>query len=682
VAYAVVSWLIIQIATQVFPFFEIPNWAVRLVVILLILGFPIALVLSWAFEITPEGIKRESKVSPEESITHHTGRKLVGLTIVVAVLAAGLFAYQWLRPAHRQMEGGAPATPGKDGLAGARPSTPIPEKSIAVLPFENFSDDKQNAFFADGVQDEILTDLAKIADLKVISRTSVMQYKDTAKRNLPEIAAALKVAHILEGSVQRAANHVRVNAQLIDARSDAHLWAQRFDGDLADVFAIQTEIAQKIADQLQAVLSPKEQAALAAKPTKDTAAYDLYLRAKEIAHGTTSFLTHPIEEQIHLLDQAVALDPAFVPALCLLARSHLQFYWFNYDHTDARLNKAKKAIDTAALLQPDAGEVHFARALLYYWGSRDYAPALAELSLAHRAMPNDGNVVYFIGVVGRRQGLWEDSVRHMEDALKLDPQNGSIVGELEGTYAAGKRYSDAARVLEDALRWKPNDFIFQSALGDIDRQARADLRRSQSALFGDSSKTADQDTVAISRMSLALDERDFAAAKKALADYKDPDLASAGFITPRELYEGQIAQGTGDVAAAQSAFRIARERAAVTVAKRPTDAKALSILGYIDARLGRKDDAVREGERAKDLLPVQKDSLDGPVILTGLASIYVRAGQPDRALDVLERVAPMPWGPSYGDLKLSDDWDSLRSKPRFQKIVASLAPKNLAASAK
>ncbi len=693
VAYAVVSWLIIQIATQVFPFFEIPNWAVRLVVILLILGFPVALVLSWAFEITPEGIKRETEVSPNESITAHTGRKLVVLTVILAVVAAGLFAWQMSRGlgftrletvgaaanSPPKQDGKPTASPRTDGLAAAQPPTPVPEKSIAVLPFENFSDDKQNAFFADGVQDEILTDLAKIADLKVISRTSVMQYKDTAKRNLPEIAQALKVAHILEGSVQRASNHVRVNAQLIDARTDAHLWAQRFDGDLADVFAIQTEIAQKIADQLQAVLSPKEQAALAAKPTKDPAAYDLYLRAKEIDHSSTTPLAAQMQEEIQLLEQAVARDPNFVPALCLMARTHLETYWFNYDHTDARLNQAKTAIDAAARLQPDSGEVHFARALLYYWGGRDYAPALAELNLARRTLPNDGNVVYFIGAVERRQGLWEDSIRHMEEALKLDPQNGSIVSELTGSYAAGKRYPDAARVMDEGLRWKPKDFVFEFTRASLERDARADLRPLQSMLSDDSAGTADQDTVAAARMFLAMDQRDFAAAKRALADYKSPDFANAGFITPREMCEGQIAQDTGQAAAAQSALLVARERASATVAKRPNDAKALAILGYIDARLGRKTEAVREGEHATELLPVEKDSLDGPAILGYLASIYVRVEQPDRSLDLLERVAPMPWGPSYGDLKLNNDWDPLRSNPRFQKLVASLAPKDLPA---
>jgi TolB-like protein len=277
VAYAVASWLIIQIATQVFPFFEIPNWAVRLVVLILILGFPVALILAWAFEITPEGIKRAEDVSPNESITRKTGRKLVGITIAVTVVAAGLFTFQLLRP--RLMSGSAPAA------ASGPASTVIPEKSIAVLPFENLSDNKENAYFADGVQDEILTDLAKVADLKVISRTSVMQYRNTAARNLREIGQQLGVAHVLEGSVQRAAEKVRVNTQLINARTDAHEWAENYDRPINDVFAIQSEIAKAIAEQLQAHLSPREKEAIAQAPTKDVVANDLFVRARARRHG-------------------------------------------------------------------------------------------------------------------------------------------------------------------------------------------------------------------------------------------------------------------------------------------------------------------------------------------------------------------------------------------------------------
>src|SRR5438552_618728 len=435
VAYAIVGWLLVQVATQVFPFLEIPNWVVRLVIALVMIGFPIALIIAWAFELTPEGIKRAEDV--DLSASRRSKNRawiyvvLIGGAISIALFFLGRYS--------------APRNVGE--------STNLWAKSIAVLPFENFSEDKAFAFFADGVQDEILTDLAKIADLKVISRTSVMQYKNTATRNLPEIAQALKVAHVVEGSVQRAGNRVRVSAQLIDARNDTHVWAEKYDRDLADVFAIQSEIAKKIADQLQAKLSPKEKAAMAERPTSDLAAYDLYLRAKELIYEGryASREKENYFKAVQLLDQAVARDPAFLLAYGQLTYAHDEIYFLNYDHTEARLTLAETSVKAAVRLQPDSGETHLAQAIHFYWGYLNYDRAREELAKAEHALPNNTRIFWFLGLIDRRQGRWNEAIRNLERAVDLDPQNQTTLGDLEETYFKLRRYEEAITVAYRAL---------------------------------------------------------------------------------------------------------------------------------------------------------------------------------------------------------------------------------------
>jgi TolB-like protein/class 3 adenylate cyclase len=561
----------------------------------------------------------------------------------------------------------------------ARHASVAPEKSIAVLPFENLSEDKANAFFADGVQDEILTDLAKIADLKVISRTSVMQYKSGVARNLREIGQALGVAHLLEGSVQRASGKVRVNAQLIDARSDAHLWAQTYDRDLADVFTIQSEIAKTIADQLQAKLSPKEQAVVEAKPTKDMAAYDLYLRASEIDRNRASSIgsggAEGTKKEIELLNQAVARDPGFVPALCKLANTQLYLHWLN-DHTEPHVDLAKNAIEAAARLQPDAGEVHLARALLYYRGSLDYEPALAELALARRGLPNDASIPFLIGMINRRQGKWDESIHHNEQAVALDPRNTTFVSELATTYFMVRRYEEATRTLDSASAAKPNDFSIEFLHAVVDFQWKADLTRWRTVVGG-SATAGDPNDVISARVTLALMERNYRAAEEALATPGRADFDDNGFFMPREWIEGIIARALSDKAKANAAFLAARNRAAVAVAQRPDDARAVIVLGQIDADLGRKEDAIREGERATQLLPISKDAVIGAILIERLSRIYAQVADTNRALDFLENATKLPNGPSYGSLKLEEDWDRVRGDPRFEKIVAALAPKEL-----
>ena len=559
--------------------------------------------------------------------------------------------------------------------------TTIPEKSIAVLPFENLSANQENGFFTDGVQGEILTDLAKVADLKVISQTSVMQYKNTAKRNLREIAGALGVAHILEGSVQRAANRVRVNAQLIDARHDAHMWAETYDRELADVFAIQSEIAQKIADQLQAKLSPQEKAVMHEKPTSNMAAYDLYLRATEIWRGLSTSSgsggTEKVKEAIRLLDQAVSRDPTFVPALCALVRAHLYLHWQVADPIAGHLELGKKALDAAARLQPDSGDLHWTRGLYYYYGSRDYASALAEYALAKRSLPNDANIPFSIAIVERRQDNWEESTRLIEEALQLDPRNIQFISELAGSnYYVLRRYAEAVKVIDDALVWKPDDFGLAFLAAFIETAWKADLRRWKEVVSGHLARNADPNDLINARFGLALKERDYHAAEQILAAPGGNEFDDDGFFTPREWNQAIVARGLGDSARASAAFEAARARLAAVVRERPNDAKALMGLGQLDATIGHKEDAINEGLHATELLPVERDALNGTQLLVKLTGIYAQVGETNRALDLLEKVIHKPDGSNYGSLKLDQVWDPLRGNPRFEKIVASLAPTN------
>ncbi len=552
----------------------------------------------------------------------------------------------------------------------------VPAKSIAVLPFENISTDKENVFFTDGVHDEILTHLAKVADLKVISRTSVMTFRET-KRNLREIAEALGVAHILEGSVQRDNGRVRVSAQLIDARSDTHLWAERYDRELSDVFAIQSEIAQQIVAQLKAAISPKEQEAITARPTADLGAYDLYLQAKEISRSAAFSRPANLEQQAQLLERAVARDPTFISALCLLARVHLSYYWFGSDKTPSRLERAKKALDAAVRLQPNTGEVHLTQGIFHYWGNRDYETASAELALAHRALPNDAEILTFIGAVERRQGRWEESTRHFEEATILDPRNANVFFQLAwGNYAGLKRYADATRTFETVLSWQPNDFMFQLARSRVDVFSKADLGRQEKVVTSQAAKMSpDTELVTRARLQIALAHRDYQTAYDVLSTYRLPDFRAFDFITPREFFDGIVARGQGDPGGAQAHFLRARERAALTVAKQPEDVRALIVLAEIDANLGRKGEAMREAEYALELLPVSKDTYEGPMVLGRAAGIYSQVGESGRALDLLEQAAKLPHGADYGSLKLDEVWDPLRGNPRFEKILALLAPK-------
>jgi TolB-like protein/Tfp pilus assembly protein PilF len=560
---------------------------------------------------------------------------------------------------------------------GSAATVAVSEKSIAVLPFENLSDEKENAYFADGVQDEILTDLAKIADLKVISRTSVMQYKTAAKHNLREIAQQLGVSHILEGSVQRVANHVRVNAQLIDARNDAHLWGQTYDRDLADVFAIQSEIAKMIADQLQAKLSAAERVAIEKPPTTDLTAYDLYLRAKVLFAGTSDpiYSKDKLSQAVRLLDEAVARDPHFLLAWCLLSRVHCEIYFQGHDHSPARLELANAAVQIALRLQPDAGEAHLALANYYYHGFRDYGRARTELAIARGTLPNNAEVFEYAGYIDRREGHWEEATRNLERAVELDPRNFFTLQQLAPTYHYLRRYADEARTLDRALTIVPGDPLTRILRAEVALDWRADIKPFQTVL---ATLIAEDPNVApgVDHPNYALCERTAAAAARLLTNYpRDGVVTDYGVNFPHAYWEGVVALWQGDPAKAQAAFTTARSEVEKTVEKQPDFAGALSLLGMIDAGLGRKDKALREGRRACELLPISKDALDGVSLAANLAKICAWIGEKDLAIEQIAAVERVPNDLSYGLLKLDPIWDPLRGNPRFEKIVALLAPK-------
>jgi TolB-like protein/class 3 adenylate cyclase/Flp pilus assembly protein TadD len=564
-------------------------------------------------------------------------------------------------------------------VAGAvRAPAAIPEKSIAVLPFENLSNEKENAYFADGVQDEILTGLSRVADLKVISRTSVMQYRAGPRRNLREVGIDLGVAHVLEGTVQSAGGRVRVTAQLIDARTDSQLWAERYDRDIADVFAIESELAAKIVAQLQAKISSREKEAIEQKPTADLAAHDLYVRAKTLI-ASAVFSTPQAEslsEAVRLLNEAIQRDPAFALAYYQLAHTHDLLYFTGIDHTPARLALADAAIQSLTRLIPNSGEGHLALAKHLYWGYLDYDRARKELNLAQKSLPNEPWAFVLAGYIDRRQGRWDESTKNLERAVELDPQNPAVLQQIALSYDSLRRYADEERVYDRAIAVIPKDAALRASRAEVELNWHADPRPLIStieAFIAQDSSEAKH--LAFVWVRGALCKRDYDGARRAIDALPIDGCYDDSIPFPRSWCEGVVAQMRGDKAVAHAAFSNARAEGAKLVAEQPDYAEALCVLGMADAALGHKDEAIREGRRAVELMPVNKDAIRGPLLMKYLAVIYAWTGEKDLALEQLSVAAPIPNHLSYGYLRLHPYWDSLRGDPRFENIVASLAPK-------
>jgi TolB-like protein/tRNA A-37 threonylcarbamoyl transferase component Bud32 len=556
-------------------------------------------------------------------------------------------------------------------------AAPPAPSGIAVLPFESLSPDKENAFFADGVYDGVSTKLAKVANLKVISHNSVAKYRGA--RNTQEIGHALNVAYVLEGSVRREAGRIHFNAQLIDTRTDAHVWAQEYDRDLSDVFALQSEIAQKVADQLGAEVSSTEKTAIQEPPTTDLVAYDLYLRAKDLIEGI-SFSTRAKEDlvqAVQLLDQAVARDPLFFDAYSQLSGAHDRIYFLGFDHTDTRLKLSEAAIQTIRRLRPQSGETHLTLAQHLYWAYRDYDQAKEELAAARRTLPNESRIPLLAGYIDRRQGHWEKSLEGMKQALELDPRNFSILQQISITYEGLHRYKEMAAALDSALAIAPKDVPSRVRRAWVEAEWRADpkpLRTTIEAIVAEDPNAA---PVLVNWwLHLGLRDRDPAAGERALATMPAGGCYEENIPFPNSWCAGLVARLRGDEPAARAAWISARKELEQTVHDQPDYAQPLCALGVVDAALGNKEVAIREGERAVELMPVSKSAVEGPMLIQYLAVIYAWTGETERAIGRLAEAAKLPGSQiTYGNLRLDPFWDPLRGDPRFEAIVASLAPK-------
>jgi len=664
VAYAIVGWLLVQVATQVFPFFEIPNWAVRLVVLLIVIGFPIALVIAWAFELTPEGLKRTEDV---DRATERRGKSRAWIYVVAvgAVLSIGLFFLG--RYTGRNVASAARTE--------AATGSSIPKKSIAVLPFENLSDDKNAAYFADGIQDEILTKLASIADLKVISRTSTAKYKSKPE-DLKTVSQQLGVATVLEGSVQKAADKVRVNVQLIDARADSHLWAKTYDRDMKDVFAIQTEVAQEIADSLQAKLSPAEASTLATAPTKDAAAYDLFLKGEfEERLADSSLEAESFDRAASWYRQAIARDPSFALAMARLVQNRIQRHWFIEQMSEGELAQLRSVAEQAVALAPNLAQVHVALGQFYYHGYRQYEQALAEFERAFQLQPNASTALEYSGYVHRRQGQWERCLDELKRALEQDPRNASIAANFANTYLPLRMWKEAERTARHALEIDPQAAdgmrtllgSIVSGSGNINEAQRvlasfpAENKILVNSNFGDvRAMTGD-------RAYIFVLARDFEAALKVW------EAAGNTAVDERRRLSARVAIRVlgGDLIGAQAEAEKARPLLEERLRQLPNDISSMTQLSWVYLALKRNSDATKLARQAASLLSPEKDVVVGNLLLAGLAEMQARTGATADAIVLLRRLLSVAAGGSVSIARLKIDpvWDPIRKDPAFQQLL-------------
>jgi TolB-like protein/Flp pilus assembly protein TadD len=639
-AYIIAAGFIIQIGSAVFPAWELPNWTLRLVVVLLLAGFPVALILAWAYDVTPQGIQ----ATPASPGTHRR-RNIIALTAIGLTISAvsGFFLFP-------------------------RASGRIVEKSIAVLPFQSLSDEKENAYFADGIQDDILTNLSKIGELKVISRMSVMSYRGDGARNAREIGKALGVGTLLEGSVRRIGNRVRVNVQLIDANSDEHIWAEDYDRDLTDVFAIQTDLAQKIAAALQAKLTPDEKERLDRQPTHNPDAYLLFIRAHDYANRPDDLRDDFLKAE-ELFGQAIKLDPKFAAAFAGLSMAESWLYHF-WDRVPARREKARLNADESLRLEPNLPEGHLALGFSYYYGDRDYERALAEFEIAKRDLPNEAQAYLAIGAIQRRQGKWAESTANLEKAAALDPKNASMLVNLAWNYVALRNFEVADKTVDRAIAVAPQSFPATALKAYLAAAWKGDLSvvEKQSAPIPEGLDPSG--LITWGRYWVLTLQRKFPEALAVVQKFPRETLITYTTApAPKAFLEGTIHFLEGDKARAQIEFEKARVVSEQLLRDGPEDPARHAQHGLILAALGRKDEAIAQGKRAVEMVPESQDAFDGPRFAGLLAEIYAWTGEFDEAFRLLDHLLAVPNGFTIQMLKLEPAWDPLRKDPRFQLLI-------------
>ena len=620
-------------------------------------------VLAWAFEITPEGIRKTDEIPPGKSIRWKAGRKIDFAIIGILAVAIAVLLYLRLSPSHQAQHG-----------------ADISEKSIAVLPFENFSADKENAFFADGIQDDLLTNLAKIQALTVISRTSVMRYRDTGTRDIKEIGKSLGVSNILEGSVRREGNRVVVNVQLIDALSDRHIWAQSYDRTIADSLGLEGELATEIADALRAQLTPEEKVRVATKPTQNPEAYILYLRALPYEQGPDT-LMQDYRQAVDLYSKAIALDPNFALARAHLASTCAEIFHF-VEPLDSWKNRARSEAEAALRLQPDLGEAHFALGQCAYWFDEDYERALTEFATAQKILPNDSNIGAYVAAIRRRQGRWDEALATYERMEKLDPQNPNILRNVLFTNSSMRRWPQAAQAAARFRAVAPDSLVAKIQSGYLEFQWKGDTSAVPRWLDDIPSSDDPDGIVTCARWDAAMLKRDFAAAADLLTKSATSDFAYLRIdLQPKSFLLGITAVARGDGAAAAKNFAAAAPEFEKAVQQAADSADRHANLGLLYAFMGRRDDAIREGRLAVELKPISKDATDGALMLCYLALIYARVGDNDQAIPLIERLLQTPgavdsvdYSMTLNDLRYRWEWDGLRNDPRFKKLLEQNAP--------